>query len=357
MKTKLLFIIALLIGLTSYGQEFNKWSADFGIGNHNVNDASFTKNTSVTLDSHWDLGVRYNFNPTIGVGLRYARNISRGHSVEYGIPTDFFYNKAQFFKLNYNRLSLEVTVDVLDVVNVHSEIFTLLTHGGVGVAKIKSSGYSQDMGLMSGGITGVFKLSDNLGIKADYSVASHIDQGRSLDNQFRSNAEGMTSNIHSGSVGLIFYFGDKTPADFTPPIDCCKSNDTIINNYYTTNKTEITKITKEEYVPIIREYVFFDHDKQAIRESELNAIYQIYTALSEDKDSKVAILGWASDTKSSAAYNLALSERRCNKVKLKLMDMGVPEDRIVIDAEGKDFHLSKENVHDLARRVELLIIE
>lgn len=362
MKTRVLLYMALLIGLMAHSQDWSKWSIDVGVGNHQINDASYTKNTDFRIDSHWDLGVRYNYNETFGIGLRYARNVSDGWSEEFGVPTDFFYIPSHPFELTYNRLSMEITADLFDIVGLYSEKLALLAHGGGGIGMISGGGLGpqdtdETMGMVTGGFTFLYKLNDRLALKADYSAASHIDQKRSLDGVFLTNAEGNTSNVHSGSIGLMIYLGkDKTPVDFyVPNNECdCEEGDTIVNKYIT-NKTEVTKIIKEEYEPSYHEYVFFDHDKEDIRSSELNAIYQIYVALQEKQDSKVTIRGWASHTKSSAKYNLALSERRCKEIARKLNDMGIPLSRMVIDPSGKDYHLDNINVHDLARRVELIV--
>lgn len=361
MKKFKLLLLLLLIGFVTIAQEkeekpFNPWSVDFGIGTSKVNDASYDNGR----DLHFNLGARYNFNPTIALGLRLGFDDLKGESVTYGIPTDSYYQPAIDVDATYFRATVEVTVDVLDVVDIHNDYFTLLAHGGPGVALLDTDNdnYGETIGIVSGGFTGIYKFTNNLGVKLDYTIASQINQKRTLDGMFDATSDGQTSNIHNASLGLIFYPGDrdKKPADFyyEPCIPVIQS-DTIINNYYTSNITEVTKVVKEEYEPTYQEFVFFDHDKSKIDRVGRNAIYKMYVTLMIVQDSKVKIIGWASDTDSSAAYNLALSERRCEDVKAQLIDAGIDESRITIDAEGKDYHLDNENVHGLARRVELLI--
>jgi outer membrane protein OmpA-like peptidoglycan-associated protein len=353
----LFLVLALLVSTIAFAQkEYNPWSVDVGFGNHTVNDPSYTTNNSMHINSHWNVGARYNFSPTFALGIRAAIDNFEGWS------EDLILSPSVPIDSRYYRVSIEAIIDIFDVVDIHSDLFTMLIHGGLGSAiiDVESTGHNEKMGMFTGGVTGIFKINNNLGIKLDYSITSHIDQKYSLDGQFPSNAEGMSSNVHNGSIGIIAYFGDgdKKPADFYEKPTCNiihQSDTTIVNNY----KTEVTeRITiVQAYDPVLQEFVFFAHDKEKVRKSELNAIYQTYNSLEWFSDKKVKIIGWASDTSSTPEYNQALSERRCQEIKLKLLDMGISEYRISIDPSGKDYHLDKENVHDLARRVELRIVD
>jgi OOP family OmpA-OmpF porin len=359
---KIVLICILLISITAFSQkEYNPWSVDFGVGAYAANDPSYTTFNSMHLNSNWEMGAKYNFNPTLAVGLRYGISNMEGQSAVFMLPGDNNHIPSMMIDSKYQRLSIEATIDILDVVDIHNNTFTLLIHGGIGGATVKTDyGHFEKMGMFSGGLTGVFRLSNRIGLKLDYTITSHIDQHKTLDGIFSAGAEGMTSNVHSGTVGIIVWLGkkDKRPADFYYKPDCTvihQSDTTIVNNY---NTAIVEKITvKEDYIPIVQEFVFFDHDEDIVRGSEDNAIYQIYTHMNANKESEVNIIGWASATSSSAKYNLELSTRRCEKLKQKLLDADISADRISIDPSGKDYHLEKENVHDLGRRVELIIVK
>lgn len=363
---KILLICILLISINTFGQkEYNVWTVDLGMGAYAANDPSYTTDNGMHLNSNWEVGARYNFNPTLGLGLRYGITNMEGKSAEFMTPGDPNYQPSLYIDSRYQRLSIEATIDILDVVDIHNDVFTLLVRGGIGGATIKTDyGHYEKMGMMSGGVTGVFRITNNFGLKLDYGITSHIDQHETLDGMFSAGAEGMTSNVHSGTVGVVVWLGkkDKRPADFYYEPDCTiiyQADTTVVNNY---NTAVVEKITmKEEYTPVVQEFVFFDHDSDKLsddldkKNNSSNAIYQIYTYMAANEKSEVNIIGWASATSSSADYNLALSERRCDEIKLKLMDAGIAESRIFTDPSGKDYHLEKENVHDLGRRVELII--
>jgi outer membrane protein OmpA-like peptidoglycan-associated protein len=78
--------------------------------------------------------------------------------------------------------------------------------------------------------------------------------------------------------------------------------------------------------------------------------------LRQDSTLTLVIKGWASPTSSSADYNLQLSKTRAGVVKNKYVDMGLDASRITLDYKGKDYNYSVDNVYDVARRVELILI-
>jgi len=344
MVRNLIIIAMLLVGIFSYSQTeekpFKSWAIEGELGAHSLIDASAYSDKFV----HAGLLIRKNFNRTFGLGIR-AGFDAMGLTSNTDIDS----------QLNYISLNLDAIVDVFDVVGLYSDWFTILAHGGPGVSFTDHRIAAQ----LGGGFTGIIKLDEGTAIKLGYAMHANINEPRTFDDQYIATTNGVSSIVNTFSIGLAIYLGDEdTHADFIPK-ECCGKGDvyyqgdtTIVNNNNIVRET----IIGGEYVPIIQEFVFFDHDKSKVRKSELNAIYQMYNALDWHKANKVKIIGWASNTKSSAEYNLALSMRRCQAIKLKLMDMGVSEDRIIIDAEGKDYHLDKENVHDLARRVELIMI-
>ena len=353
MKNLKLLVLILLISMSAYSQKaFNPWSLDAEIGGVAVNDPSYVSSTSTQWDTHLALGVRYNLNETFGISLRGARENIEGRSFGSIIQP------SQNITADYKRINLEANVNLLKVVDLYSPWFTMIAHGGPGISFTETSNdYQETIAQLSGGITGIFKLSNSLGFKIDYSLTSHIDQQRSLDGMFDSNSEGMSSNIHSASAGIIVWLGrrGKVPADFYRKEEC----KVVHNNTYVTNKptthTSNTTTIKEEYTPKIVEYVFFDHDKSELRGSELNAMYKIFEALKADSNAVVRVTGWASDTTSSADYNLRLSERRCEQIRVKLINMGINNNRIIVNAKGKDYDFKGVDVHEMGRRIQLSI--
>lgn len=80
--------------------------------------------------------------------------------------------------------------------------------------------------------------------------------------------------------------------------------------------------------------VYFEHDKDIV--SNLNKTYlqQMVQIVLGHSDLRIRIIGHT-DSNGSNSYNIKLSERRANNVKLILMLNGLPEDRIEIEYRGE----------------------
>lgn len=82
---------------------------------------------------------------------------------------------------------------------------------------------------------------------------------------------------------------------------------------------------------------------------------EIYQTLLKRNDSEITISGHT-DTSASNAYNEALSQRRAEKVRQDLIDLGISADNIHASSEGEDRLLVStpdETVEVLNRRVEI----
>lgn len=360
MKKLILIITVLILSLsTTYGQ-YSKWAVSGEYGIHTVNDKS-----AIVTDnfSHFGLGLRYNLNEGFSVGLTGGFDNIDVEDI-YGFEHD----------VNYYRLNIEGYLNAFRMLNLKDDNFTVLLHGGPGVGRISTdNNYSQTVMNMRGGATLLYKLTNRFAITADYSVVGNFNQDMTLDGAYNNPPSGVTSNIGNLSVGLSYYFNFKKPKKATPKEDFIHGdwyyapvapttivNDidtTIINNYNDTTLI-INNIYNNSYTLDVktREFVFFDHDSATIKETELNAIYKVFVILNEVDDYKLIIKGWASPTSSSDDYNLNLSARRSKVVEKKFLDLGVDENRIIYEYYGKDKKLAKENVHDAARRVELIVI-
>ena len=355
MKKVIILALVMLVTVMSYGQrsEYNRVAIGIETGIHSVSDQS-----AVVTDNfnHFGLNVRYNINELFGVGLS-------GGFDNINVRTLTFDN----VDLNYGRVNLEATISVFELLRLRHKYINFLVHGGPGVAFINTdNGYSENPMNVAGGITGLLKLSRSMSLKVDYTSSVHLSQDRTLDGEFDINNAGINSVVDNLSAGLVFYIGRKDddgnkrqhadwyvapkPEPIVP----------VINNI--TQFTEVREVTKEVLVKEpFREYVFFEHDKFDVTfKSDLvkqpqNPLYKTKVYMDENQFAVLLVTAFASDTKSSNKYNLELSKKRAENVKAKLVDMGVPANRIKIDYRGKDFDYSESTVHDMARRVELSI--
>jgi len=351
----ILLITLLLFSVTIYGQEieYNKWAVEAEIGGNRVNDESAS---SISGGLHFGLGLRYNLNETVGLGL------TAGFDTE-DLRNDFLGLQTE---LEYFRFNVEGYIDALNIVDLNNQYFTVLFHGGPGISFIDTNNaYSETLMNVRGGITLLFKLTDRLALKGDFSTTANLNQSFGLDGFDPNSNVGITSTLHNYSAGLVFYLGKKNKKDdkrkthadwYEKPAPLPTEITNTFPTYVTNEVVNETTVERPcECSESFSEYVFFDHDENIIKGTGLNAIFKTYRALVDNPNLKLTIKGYASPTNSSDEYNLRLSERRADELLEKFVAMGISEDRIKTGSYGKDRKYDTKYVHDVARRVELLV--
>jgi OmpA-OmpF porin, OOP family len=360
MKKLILILALLMLSITTYGQEYNKWAVSGEFGNQMIGDK-----TAISVDNfyHFGAGVRYNLNEIVGVGLTGGFDSTMlVEELELG-------GFGSAYDFEYTRINAEGYLNAFKAVDLYSKNWTVLFHGGPGVGLIKSDspefGENRETVLnLRGGVSLLYKVSKRVALYGDFSTTSNVQQKQKFDGSGRKTNNGMSSNISNVSVGLKFYLGKKGKehADWYQKPEVVPVVNNVVNEYITNNQ-EI-KFTQKEFNEYYETYlslnpqsqfVFFDHDKYNVKETELNAIYKVFAQLDENSSWKLVIKGFASPTSSSDEYNQKLSENRSNELFQKFVDMGIDKSRISFEAFGKDKKRSKEFVHDVARRVELIV--
>ncbi|WAJ36452.1 OmpA family protein [Pseudomonas sp. GOM7] len=103
--------------------------------------------------------------------------------------------------------------------------------------------------------------------------------------------------------------------------------------------------------------VLFDFNKAELKSSAYPSITQLAQFLQENPERKVIVEGYT-DNVGSATYNLGLSERRANAVRMALVRAGVDPSRIVAQGYGKEYPVadnSTDSGRAQNRRVEVTI--
>lgn len=354
----LLLTLALFTGFLSTAQ-FDRWSFNAETGLHAVGDQS-----ALVTDAfnHFGATARYNFTPTVGLGLSGGfDNLTLQDLSGYVGET------------NYARLSTELFVDIFDILSLQNNVFTILGHGGPGISRIEAEGrytpsvyaptvkgdYNETVFSLTGGLTGLFKLSPSFAATLGYRTTANITHSKTLDGYKAIKNADINSTVTNFTLGITFYPSKKgkeqEPADWYVEPDPVYTTNTYITNNVT--REYIRNYNQSSCECDMLEYVFFEHDQDILLQSELNAIAQVYTYLKNNLNSKLNIFGYASATSSSHEYNLELSKRRATKVYNKLEQMGADMSRVNMVSYGKDLNWSNEMVHDMARRVELIIVK
>ena len=367
MKKILILIAILFVTITVTAQDYNRWAISGEFGNQMVADESAV---SVDQFNHFGLNIRYNLNEIVGLGLTGGYDFTTLQE-EYtdGVNPAYF---GQPYDFEYGRVNLEGYINAFKAVDLYSKRWTLLLHGGPGASFIKTKGNRLDVATendalgfnhketvlnLRGGASLLYKVSKRIALYGDFSTTANVNQTSKFDGSGLVTNAATSALVSNVSVGLTVYLGKKgrEHADWyvAPPVVLPEP---IVNNTFTSPTTIIREEANCDCnTEPISEYVFFDHDKDVIRPTELNAIYKAFASLNKNPSYQLSILGYASPTSSSSDYNQKLSERRTKALKDKLVKMGLDESRIETGSFGKDLGRNNEIVHDVARRVELLI--
>ena len=354
---KILFIALVLIVGTVNAQR--KWAVELGVGNHTIADEVADLRDNFL---HLDGVVRYSFNEKFGVGVYggYDRLSLENYLTGAEANTDYF------------RASLEGVVDVTEVANLGNNTFALFAHGGFGASYFNTDkDYDKLLPNLSGGLTGLFKLTQSVALKADWTTTAHFNQGATLDGSEQVTNVGINSFINNATVGVIVYFGKKK-SDSGEHYDWYKESKV---DELTTVRKKIRDlhnavIAKPQVVNVYKilkdcecslsENVYFENDLPKVGQAGedligiqgLNAIDKVAKALLLDPKLTVKLTGSASPTKSTPSeYDLDLSKRRVLAVRNKLELLNIDPSRFRISYFGKD--RDRDDIHEFARKVSL----
>ena len=350
---KIIILIALIFSVAVTNAQYNKWAVEAEVGTHRL-DLPIGSSEGLDNGAHFGLAGRYNFNPKVGLGL-----VAGFDNVSVEFPNSTV-------NLDYLRVNAEVYINIFKILDLYPKNVTMLVHGGPGFSWITAdNGYDDRVENISGGITGLYRLNNRVALKLDYTSTGNISERGTITN-LPAQSSGVSSTTHNLSIGAVVYFGKKkenkderlSHADwYVAPNEVLVPINNVVNYYQEDYITNVSVDGVCDCNSFSNQYIFFDDDEDVIKNTELNALYKIFEVLRKNDDTSLVIRGWASPTSSTDDYNHKLSDRRSIMVHDKLVDMGVNEDRITYKSFGKDRDKGKLAVHDVARRVELIIVK
>ena len=135
-------------------------------------------------------------------------------------------------------------------------------------------------------------------------------------------------------LGLTYYFS----REYDLPKDCpevMERNDSIIKVIETVHDT-IVKFVNVQSEDILSYpfSIFFNRDSyQLMSRRDIINLREIANVAKEN-GYKLRLTGSADSATATPSYNQTLSENRCNKIKIELLELGVPEDQIIIEPIG-----------------------
>ena len=138
----------------------------------------------------------------------------------------------------------------------------------------------------------------------------------------------------SVGLGLTYYFS----REYDLPKDCpevMERNDSIIKVIETVHDT-IVKFVNVQSEDILSYpfSIFFNRDSyQLMSRRDIINLREIANVAKEN-GYKLRLTGSADSATATPSYNQTLSENRCNKIKIELLELGIPEDQIIIEPIG-----------------------
>ena len=265
---------------------------------------------------------------------------------------DFMFSPIDFFRGYYNDKKIWTPVLYLTMGGAYTskDFFAIKTI--VDVAKEKKEDPD------AARVKGNFELALGAGLSNNFRLGKHLDINLDLAWTFQrwtidtwtyeigSHPETMVNgirpkrfdNMYTASLGLIYYF----TREYDLPINCCDEMDSLrkkLDEFVVAPvpvPDTIVKFVNVQTEDIISYpfSIFFNRDSyQLMSKRDLINLREIANVAKEN-GYKLRLRGSCDSATATPAYNQTLSENRCRKIMSELMQMGIPEDQIIIAPMG-----------------------
>ena len=404
---------------------YKRWSMELGVGQNKpirpFSTGYYSSNPNRYFNfgniQHFEVGVRYMFNPKFGLKLDGAYDQIVDQSNSGSLP----------FESQQIRLGLQGIVNIGRVLNFESftNRFGLLAHAGIQVSKFTpqigvNKDVTEDNGGVIVGLTPQFRIANWLVVHGDFTVLNNVRQHFNWDGTYAAVDNNLTGILYNTSLGLTFYPGKKKiHADWYSPKDVLKENkstdkearerldkveamlndvdrDGVPDYLDSENNTpagvavdsrgriidlnrngvpdELDKevhngidgknqqITSFEHVAtqLLQEgyvNIFYDVNQDLPNSGSMNNVYFVIQYLKKNPKASIELIGYA-DVNGNELENQELSERRALKLKNSIISSGINASRISILGKGVDKEQSNNNTMSLSisRRVSIQLI-
>ena len=205
---------------------------------------------------------------------------------------------------------------------------------------VSGRGYNYEFSLGLG-LSNNFRLSQHLDINLDLNWTAQrwtLDSWTYEFDEYYGTRPKRFDNMYTASLGVIYYFS----REYDLPIDCCAEYDSIKNLlpvfvHDTVSVHDTVTIfvnTNDEDVLSYPFSIFFNRDSyQLMSRRDIVNLREI-AKVAKDNGYKLRLTGSCDSATATPSYNQTLSENRCNKIKIELLELGIPEDQIIIEPIG-----------------------
>ena len=277
-----------------------------------------------------------------GDGAIYATSM-RYHNLR----ADYMVSPIDFFQGYYNpeRVWTPVLYVGGGVSFVSNDFFAIKSI--IEGAKVKKEepgaivGYNYELAL-GAGLANNFRISDHFDINLDLNWTFQrftLDSWRYEFDESYNTRPKRFDNMYTASLGLTYFFS----REYDLPKDCCAELDSIKKNLpaFVEPETVYVHDTVVRFVNTQTEdmlsypfSIFFNRDSyQLMSRRDIVNLREIANVAKEN-GFKLRLTGSCDSATATPSYNQTLSENRCNKIKIELLELGVPEDQIIIEPIG-----------------------
>ncbi len=276
----------------------------------------------------------YGENPTPVEGEIYATSM-RYHN----LMADFMFSPIDFFQGYYNP----------------NRIWTPVLYVGAGGAFTSNDLFAlQSLSNSDEKEGNNFELAMGAGLCNNFRLAEHWDINLDINWTFQRwtidswtyEFEGENvrpkrfDNLYSAALGLTYYFS----REYDLPKDCCEEMEATrrkLDSLLNLPPVEPIHDTIVKFVNVQTEDVlsypfsiFFNRDSyQLMSRRDIVNLREIAN-VAKQNGYKLRLTGSCDSATATPSYNQTLSENRCNKIKIELLELGVPESQIIIEPIG-----------------------
>ena len=264
----------------------------------------------------------------------------------HNLRADFMVSPIDFFQGYYNpeRIWTPVLYISGGTSFVSNDFFAIKSLiDGYKVKKEDPSavvGYNNELAL-GAGLSNNFRISYHFDINLDLNWTFQrwtLDSWRyEFDEEFNMRPKRF-DNMYTASLGVIYYFS----REYELPKDCCAELDSLkkLLPLFPADTVQVHD-TIVKFVNLQTEDVlsypfsiFFNRDSyQLMSRRDIVNLREIANVAKEN-GYKLLLTGSCDSATATPSYNQTLSENRCNKIKIELLELGVPEDQIIINPIG-----------------------
>lgn len=289
------------------------------------------------------------------------------HGMYHILHADFMFSPVDFFQgyYNPNRVWTPVLYFGMGAVCTSEYFFVLKSF----IKDNKSHNFESGW---QGGLDNNFRINDYLDLNLNFNWSGQrwtSDAGLyEYGNEGIGNHEVPTTkkvdHNYSVGLGLIYYFGGRV---YELPVNCEKemkemseriknlenelaavptSVDTVVIYQNDANTSNVQGNSYQNDIVNTNSYlnnieaisypfsIFFNLDSyQLMSERDLVNLREIAN-VAKANGYKLRLRGSCDSATASAAYNQKLSENRCRKIQMELLDMGFPEENIILEPVG-----------------------